>query len=251
MSKLAALKALKNNKHVYNGGLNLMWFAIGASTVGAATHIIVKKKLEEKYELETEAMANRYRREVYEAYDLKREVEALQKKLEELEDVEALQKKLEELEDLEDLKRLEEQVSSYVNYAHLYAPEDVEGEKVPVEEEAKEEEEESEDIPPYPITVTQLNDEDFEYFTPASVKYFPETDAFIEINDDAETLFFRDGEDERFGPAKLNFGYGNDDPNRVFIRNEEAGVHYEIERIYDIHHQDWCEEHKYYDSSAE
>lgn len=243
MSKLAALRALKNNKHVYNGGLNLMWFAIGASTVGAATHIIVKKKLEEKYELETEVMAARYRKEVS---DLKKRVEELEEVA--APDVTIVNQNPEAV--MEDLEKFNKQVSSYVNYAQQYAPEDVEGEKVPVEEEAKDEEE-SEDIPPYPITVTQLNDEDFEYFIPASVKYFPETDSFIEVNDDMETLFFRDGDDERFGPAKLNFGYGNDDPNRVIIRNEEAGIHYEIERIYDIHHQDWCEQHKYYDSSAE
>lgn len=242
MSKLAALKALKNNKHVYNGTLNLAWFAIGAATVGVGTHLIVKKKLEEKYELQTEVMAARYRKEVYD----------LKKRVEELEEVGApnvtiVNQNPEAV--VSDVEKAEKQVSTYVNYAKQYAPEDVEGEKVPVEEEESEDEEEND--PPYPITITQLNDEDFEFFTPVSVKYFPETDAFIEINDEMETLFFRGGDDARFGPAKLNFGYGNGNPNQVFIRNEDVGMHYEIERIYDIHHQDWCEKHPYYETGAE
>ena len=83
-------------------------------------------------------------------------------------------------------------------------------------------------IEPYVITVTQYNDPDWDHHSKCTAVYLPEDESFIEedgsiMGDLGAAPIFPDDIDKKFG-------FGNNDENVVYIRNEHYMCDYEITR---------------------
>ena len=83
-------------------------------------------------------------------------------------------------------------------------------------------------IEPYVITVTQYNDPDWDHHSKCTAVYLPEDESFIEedgsiMGDLGAVPIFPDDIDKKFG-------FGNNDENVVYIRNEHYMCDYEITR---------------------
>ena len=83
-------------------------------------------------------------------------------------------------------------------------------------------------IKPYVITVTQYNDPDWDHHSKCTAVYLPEDESFVEedgsiMGDLGAVPIFPDDIDKKFG-------FGNNDENVVYIRNEHYMCDYEITR---------------------
>ena len=83
-------------------------------------------------------------------------------------------------------------------------------------------------IMPYVITVTQYNDPDWDHHSKCTAVYLPEDESFVEedgsiMGDLGAVPIFPDDIDKKFG-------FGNNDENVVYIRNEHYMCDYEITR---------------------
>lgn len=83
-------------------------------------------------------------------------------------------------------------------------------------------------IKPYVITVTQYNDPDWDHHCKCTAVYLPEDESFVEgdgsiMGDLGAVPIFPDDIDKKFG-------FGNNDENVVYIRNEHYMCDYEITR---------------------
>ena len=83
-------------------------------------------------------------------------------------------------------------------------------------------------IEPYVITVTQYNDPDWDHHSKCTAVYLPEDESFVEedgsiMGDLGAVPIFPDDIDKQFG-------FGNNDENVVYIRNEHYMCDYEITR---------------------
>ena len=83
-------------------------------------------------------------------------------------------------------------------------------------------------IKPYVITVTQYNDPDWDHHSKCTAVYLPEDESFVEedgsiMGDLGAVPIFPDD-------IVKKFGYGNNDENVVYIRNEHYMCDYEITR---------------------
>lgn len=83
-------------------------------------------------------------------------------------------------------------------------------------------------ITPYVITVTQYNDPDWDHHSKCTAVYLPEDESFVEedgsiMGDLGAVPIFPDDIDKKFG-------FGNNDENVVYIRNEHYMCDYEITR---------------------
>ena len=83
-------------------------------------------------------------------------------------------------------------------------------------------------IKPYVITVTQYNDPDWDHHSKCTAVYLPEDESFVEedgsiMGDLGAVPIFPDDINKKFG-------FGNNDENVVYIRNEHYMCDYEITR---------------------
>lgn len=200
-----------------------IWFAIGAGVGVSVTKIILEKKIQ--------AHADEQIEDVKRRYSMRQEFRIQQAEISAQEQVDEVMEVVSDMQGTNDFVVNVEQkpdLATYVNQTliekHNYSNPQVEVDREDLDQKL---EEARRNAKPFLITLDQFTDE-CDYYDKVSLTFYALDEMFVDEYDEPVTDPFALIPDE----ILESWGYGSDDPDMAYVRNDAIATDYEVTRIH-------------------